>query len=237
MRLVQFVLSLVLISTAKFVLADTIILNSGEVVEGKIISETDGQIRVEPPDAKTALNPIRILSRTDIRSIGRATPDQPAPCEWVPNQKEQQVKALLAQGNFETAIKILEKATPAGQPTLLPNAAQLLQTAYRQLLTSLASKQTQINNANTLANSECIRNRQYRDAAQAELEKILARYGNNPDARMAEQSEKTHLKVELANAKAKVINCEDLLADYRKQLSDIAQKISDIQAKLDQPKL
>lgn len=56
--------------------ADTVTLNSGESLEGRIISETDTQIEMEASFYHGTIFSTREIAKSDIRSIVRETPEQ-----------------------------------------------------------------------------------------------------------------------------------------------------------------
>jgi hypothetical protein len=57
---------------------DSIILNSGEVVQGRVISETETQIEVEVAHANRTIFTTRTILKTEIKTMGRETPEQKA---------------------------------------------------------------------------------------------------------------------------------------------------------------
>ena len=240
------IIFLALIGSAQITCADSFVLYSGEIIKGVILSETASKITIEVPNEKGTVLQTNTLSKFAIQSIVRATKTPQS--DITTYQKEQQIQALLAQGNFEKAIKTLEAANSSSQ-TSLTNTVQLLQAAYRQFLDALARRQKQINNANTQAQAECARARQTSDLAQADLDKFRSRYhtdlvdnnyyydrsyANNDQRNLPLQGEVNRLKADVANAKAKVINCEDNLTALQKQLTYFDDKIADIQSKLGQ---
>jgi hypothetical protein len=56
--------------------ADTITLNSGEVLDGRILSETDTQLVIEASFYNGTILSTREVAKSDIRSISRETPEQ-----------------------------------------------------------------------------------------------------------------------------------------------------------------
>ncbi len=54
--------------------ADTVILNDGTEIEGRLIEETDAYVRLEYQVSKT-IKDIKIIQRTDIKQITKETPD------------------------------------------------------------------------------------------------------------------------------------------------------------------
>ncbi len=56
----------------------SVTLNSGEVMEGKIISETDAEIRLETANESRTVMSTRVISKSDVKSVTRDTPEQKA---------------------------------------------------------------------------------------------------------------------------------------------------------------
>lgn len=56
--------------------ADTVTLNSGEVLDGRILSETDTQLVIEASFYNGTILSTREVAKIDIRSISRETPEQ-----------------------------------------------------------------------------------------------------------------------------------------------------------------
>ena len=253
-----------LIGAAQITCADTFVLYSGEIIKGVILSETASKITIEVPNEKGTVSHTNTLSKFAIQSIVRETLTKTPQSDISPDQNEQQIHALIAQGNFEKAIKTLEVANSFPQTAASTNTARLLQLTYRQFLDSLTRKQKQISNTASLANDECVRVRQSRDSAQTELEEYRRRRKDLAQAEIEDynrrrsnyyyngtivesrptvssdtggvsnQAEEYRLKGNVAHAAAKVIKCEDQLADLQKQLAFVVNKIADIQSKLDQ---
>ena len=71
-----FLAAFLLFGHPSFLKADTVTLNSGEVLEGRIISETDTQIEMEASFYHGTIFSTREIAKSDIRSIVRETPEQ-----------------------------------------------------------------------------------------------------------------------------------------------------------------
>lgn len=67
-------LTLLFVATTAQTGAETVTLNSGEVVEGKILSETDSQITVEVKFSES-ISDERVIQRTDIKNIEKTNPE------------------------------------------------------------------------------------------------------------------------------------------------------------------
>src|ERR1051326_6996451 len=67
---------LVLLHARMPIRADTVTLNSGDVLEGRILSETDTQIEIEASFYHGTILSKREVPRSDIQSIVRETAEQ-----------------------------------------------------------------------------------------------------------------------------------------------------------------
>ena len=54
----------------------TVTLNSGEVMEGTIISETDVEVRLEVTNEKRTISSTRVIPKAEVKSITRDTSEQ-----------------------------------------------------------------------------------------------------------------------------------------------------------------
>lgn len=57
---------------------DSVTLNSGEIMRGRIVSETDQQLEIEVANADRTILVKRAVPRAEIRSVQRETPEQAA---------------------------------------------------------------------------------------------------------------------------------------------------------------
>src|SRR6266850_2598633 len=87
-RLIWLSTCLLFLRTQAPLKADTVTLNSGEVLEGQILSETDTQIEIEASFYHGTIVSKREVPRSDIRSIIRESVEQ-----------KQEKAALAALGN------------------------------------------------------------------------------------------------------------------------------------------
>lgn len=97
-------------ATVVSALADSVTLNSGEQLEGKILNETDTQLTIDVKVAE-GITDQRVLAKTDIKSVNKTTPEEVAYAEGSlknfkvgPNsfQPAAYESMLLALNNFQT---------------------------------------------------------------------------------------------------------------------------------------
>ncbi len=102
-------LSLAINSTP--VRADSVILNSGEIVVGRILSEGDGQVQVQVANSTHTITYTKTISKSDIKSIVRDTPEQKAEAQaWesLASLRLNQNQELTAQ-QYTDGIAAFEK--------------------------------------------------------------------------------------------------------------------------------
>ena len=64
------------LSTSQFLKADTVTMNSGEVIVGEIRSETDTQIEIITTNAKRTISSKRLIPKADIKTFTHETAEQ-----------------------------------------------------------------------------------------------------------------------------------------------------------------
>ena len=75
-RMCLFCLLYLFLSASPLLIADTVTLNSGEVVIGRILSETDSQVEIETTNAKRTIFSKTQIPKANIRAIARETAEQ-----------------------------------------------------------------------------------------------------------------------------------------------------------------
>src|SRR4051794_25952099 len=63
------------LTAARIVVADTIILKSGEKIDGRVVSETDTEVTVEYK-ASASITDSRTVAKSDIQKIEKQAPDE-----------------------------------------------------------------------------------------------------------------------------------------------------------------
>ncbi len=104
--------------------ADVVTLNSGEVLEGRILSENDSLIRIEVPNKSRTIFSTKIIEKTQIKSISRESKErQEERTDWealssyalYPNQelaKEQYAAGIAA---FQAFVRKYPQSTHIGE--------------------------------------------------------------------------------------------------------------------------
>lgn len=103
LKIVRILLSLALISAMELIYADTIILKSGAVVEGTILSETDSQIEIETTNARRTIFQTKTIPKFDVQSIQRETPSQKAQQALLEEYRSTQLYQLNTLTNYTCA--------------------------------------------------------------------------------------------------------------------------------------
>lgn len=104
--------------------ADSVTLNSGEVLDGRVLSESSDQIQIEVSNASKTIFTTRTISKSEIRRVNRDTEEQKhekqefeqlAKFKLDPNQEVAKNECEQGIAAFETFLRTHPSSTHAGE--------------------------------------------------------------------------------------------------------------------------